>query len=111
MNNDYMNDEMEIDLRELLKHLLRNIKTILVVTLVCGLITFGVTQFILPKSYISSTDITIMPQGELLDYTSYLNGNVVLEKVGSEMNIDVDTLLQILLLRAMKVIHITTILQ
>lgn len=44
MNNDYMNDEMEIDLIELLKHLLRNIKTILVVTLVCGLITFGVTQ-------------------------------------------------------------------
>lgn len=94
MNNDYMNDEMEIDLIELLKHLLRNIKTILVVTLVCGLITFGVTQFILPKSYTSSTDITIMPQGELLDYTSYLNGNVVLQRVGSEMNIDVDTLLQ-----------------
>lgn len=94
MNNDYMNDEMEIDLIELSKHLLRNIKTILVVTLVCGLITFGVTQFILPKSYTSSTDITIMPQGELLDYTSYLNGNVVLERVGSETNVDVDTLLQ-----------------
>ena len=94
MNNDYMNDEMEIDLIELLKHLLRNIKTILVVTLVCGFITFGVTQFILPKSYTSSTDITIMPQGESLDYTSYLNGNVVLERVGSETNIDVDTLLQ-----------------
>lgn len=94
MNNDYMNDEMEIDLIELLKHLLRNIKTILVVTLVCGFITFGVTQFILPKSYTSSTDITIIPQGELLDYTSYLNGNVVLERVGSETNVDVDTLLQ-----------------
>ena len=94
MNNDYMNDEIEIDLIELLKHLLRNIKTILVVTLFCGLITFGVTQFILPKSYTSSTDITIMPQGELLDYTSYLNGNIVLERVGSETNIDVDTLLQ-----------------
>lgn len=94
MNNDYMNDEMEIDLIELLKHLLRNIKTILVVTLVCGLISFEVTQFILPKSYTSSTDITIMPQGELLDYTSYLNGNVVLERVGSETNIGVDTLLQ-----------------
>lgn len=40
MNNDYMNDEMEIDLIELLKHLLQNIKSILVVTLVCGLITF-----------------------------------------------------------------------
>lgn len=94
MDNDYMNDEMEIDLIELLKYLLRNIKLILVVTLVCGLITFGVMQFILPKSYTSSTDITIMPQGELLDYTSYLNGNVVLERVGSETNIDVDTLLQ-----------------
>lgn len=94
MNNDYMNDEMEIDLIELLKHLLQNIKSILVVTLVCGLITFGVTRFILPKSYTSSTDITIIPQGELLDYTSYLNGNVVLERVGSETNVDVDTLLQ-----------------
>lgn len=94
MNNDYINNEMEIDLIELLKHLLRNIKTILVVTLFCGLITFGVTQFILPKSYTSSTDITIIPQGELLDYTSYLNGNVVLERVGSETNVDVDTLLQ-----------------
>lgn len=94
MNNDYMNDEMEIDLIELLKHLLRNIKTILITTLVFGLITFGVTQFILPKSYTSSTDITIIPQGELLDYTSYLNGNVVLERVGSETNIGVDTLLQ-----------------
>ena len=77
-----------------MKHLLQNIKSILVVTLVCGLITFGVTRFILPKSYTSSTDITIIPQGELLDYTSYLNGNVVLERVGSETNVDVDTLLQ-----------------
>lgn len=94
MNNDYMNEEMEIDLIELLKHLLRNIKTILITTLVIGLITFGVTQFILPKSYTSSTDITIMPQGELLDYTSYLNGNVVLERVSSETNMDVDMLLQ-----------------
>ena len=94
MNNDYMNDEMEIDLIELLKHLLRNIKTILITTIVFGLIIFGVTQFILPKSYTSSTDITIMPQGELLDYTSYLNGNVVLDRVSSETNISVDTLLQ-----------------
>lgn len=94
MNNDYMNDEMEIDLIELLKHLLRNIKTILITTLVIGLITFGVTQFILPKSYTSSTDITIMPQVESLDYTSYLNGNVVLDIVSSETNISVDTLLQ-----------------
>ena len=94
MNNDYTNDEMEIDLIELLKHLLRNIKTILITTLVFGLITFGVTQFILPKSYTSSTDITIMPQGELLDYTSYLNGNIVLDRVASETNMDVDMLLQ-----------------
>lgn len=94
MNNDYMNEEMEIDLIELLKHLLRNIKTILITTLVFGLITFGVTQFILPKSYTSSTDITIMPQGELLDYTSYLNGNIVLDRVASETNMDVDMLLQ-----------------
>lgn len=94
MNSDYMNEEIEIDLIQLLKHLLRNIKTILITTLVFGLIIFAVTQFILPKSYTSSTDITIISQGELLDYTSYLNGNVVLDRVASETNMDVATLLQ-----------------
>lgn len=61
MNNDYLNDEMEIDLLELLKCLLKNIKKILICTFACGLVAFVLSAFILPKSYVSSTDITIHP--------------------------------------------------
>lgn len=50
MNNDYMNDEMEIDLIELLKDIIKNIKFIVKITLLCGVVLFGVSQFILPKS-------------------------------------------------------------
>lgn len=52
MNNDYMNDEMEIDLIELLKDIIKNIKFIITITLVCGVVVFGVSQFFLPKSHI-----------------------------------------------------------
>lgn len=88
MNNDYLNDEMEIDLLELLKCLLKNIKKIVICTFACGLVAFVLSAFILPKSYVSSTDITIHPQGELLDYTSYLVGDKVLNDVGSKLKMD-----------------------
>ena len=54
MNNDYMNEEMEIDLIELLKDIIKNMKLIITITFVCGVVVFGVSQFILPKSYTSS---------------------------------------------------------
>lgn len=88
MNNDYLNDEMEIDLLELLKALLKNSKKIVICTFACGLVAFVLSAFILPKSYVSSTDITIHPQGELLDYTSYLVGDKVLNDVGSKLKMD-----------------------
>ena len=88
MNNDYLNDEMEIDLLELLKCLLKNIKKIVICTFACGLVAFVLSAFILPISYVSSTDITIHPQGELLDYTSYLCGDKVLNDVGSKLKMD-----------------------
>lgn len=88
MTNDYLNDEMEIDLLELLKCLLKNIKKILIFTFACGLVAFVLSAFILPKSYVSSADITIHPQGELLDYTSYLVGDKVLNDVGSKLKMD-----------------------
>lgn len=93
MNNDYINEEMEIDLIELLKYILKNTKAILISTLVIALIIFGVTSFILPKSYTSSTDISIIPAGEQQDYTSYLMGNVVLNSVSKKLKIDTDVLL------------------
>lgn len=88
MTNDYLNDEMEIDLLELLKCLLKNSKKILIFTFACGLVAFVLSAFILPKSYVSSADITIHPQGELLDYTSYLVGDKVLNDVGSKLKMD-----------------------
>lgn len=88
MNNDYMNDEMEIDLIELLKDIIKNIKFIVKITLLCGVVVFGVSQFILPKSYTSSTDITIVPAETSLDYTSYLTGRKVLDKVSNAVGVE-----------------------
>lgn len=88
MNNDYLNDEMEIDLLELLKCLLKNIKKILICTFVCGMVAFVLSAFILPKSYNSSTDITIVPAGQPMDYTSYLVGDKVLNDVSSKLKMD-----------------------
>lgn len=88
MNNDYLNDEMEIDLLELLKCLLKNIKKILICTFVCGMVAFVLSAFILPKSYNSSTDITIVPAGQPMDYTSYLVGDKVLNDVSSKLKMN-----------------------
>lgn len=46
MNNDYMNDEMEIDLIELLKDIIKNRMFIVKITLLCGVVVFGVSKFI-----------------------------------------------------------------
>lgn len=92
MNNDYLNEEMEIDLLELLKCLLKNSKKILICTFACGLVTFVLSVFILPKSYYSSIDITIVPAGEPMDYTSYLVGDRVLNDVGSKLKMDSSSL-------------------
>lgn len=88
MNNDYMNDEMEIDLIELLKDLIKNIKFIITITFVCGVVVFCVSQFILPKSYTSSTDITIIPAGTCIDYTPYITGSRVLDKVSNVVGVE-----------------------
>lgn len=92
MNNDYLNDEMEIDLLELLKALLKNSKKILICTFVCGMVAFVLSAFILPKSYSSSTDITIVPAGQPMDYTSYLVGDRVLNDIGSKLKMDSSSL-------------------
>lgn len=94
MNKDYMNDEMEIDLIELLKDIFKNLKLIIKVTLLCGVVVFGVSQFILPKSYTSSTDITIVPAGTSLDYTSYLTGSKVLNEVSNKIDFEMVALVE-----------------
>lgn len=94
MNNDYMNDEMEIDLIELLKDIIKNVKFIITITLVCGVVVFGVSQFILTKSYTSSTDITIVSAGTSLDYTSYLTGSKVLDNVSNAVGVETSGLVE-----------------
>lgn len=92
MNNDYMNDEMEIDLIELLKDIIKNRMFIVKISLLCGVVVFGVSKFILPKSYISNTDITIIPAGTSLDYTSYLTGSKVLNGVSNRIDFEMAAL-------------------
>ena len=94
MNSDYMNDEMEIDLIELLKDIIKKIMFIITITLVCGVVVFGVSQFILPKSYTSSTDISIVPAGTSLDYTSYLTGSKVLNEVSNKIDFEMSALVE-----------------
>lgn len=87
MNDEYLNDEFEIDLFELLKTFLKKIHLIFLFTLICGLISFLVAQFVLQKSYTSSANIVIIPSEESLDCTSYLNGNVVLNEVSAKLDL------------------------
>ena len=88
MRYEYFDDETEINPIDLLKDIFKNIKKIVIVTIVCGLLTFLVSEFIIPKYYTSSADITIIPIGQSSDYTTYLTGDVVLKKVSSKLKID-----------------------
>lgn len=92
MNNECRN-QVELNLIDLIKYVLKNVKKIFEATAICTLIAFGITQFILPKSYSSSAIISIIPNGELLDYTSYLTATSVLESVSTKLNVDVDSLI------------------
>lgn len=88
MNNDYLNDEMEIDLAELMKYILKKMKTIIAMTFVFGIIVLCISMFFLPKSYITTSDISIIPEVQDLDYTSYLTGSTVMDKVSKNLNVD-----------------------
>lgn len=88
MRYEYFDDETEINPIDLLKDIFKNIKKIVIITIVCGLLTFLVSEFIIPKYYTSSADITIIPIEQSSDYTTYLTGDVVLKKVSSKLKID-----------------------
>ena len=92
MNNEYTNEEVEIDLSELFKAIWNNLLKIILVTFVCGAACFGVSEFVLKKTYSSSGTITILSNGTAIDYTPYLKGNEVLSKVSKQINVDEGTL-------------------
>lgn len=87
-----MYNETGIDFLALIKNILDNIVKIIIITFIFGIAAFSMARFVLPKSYTSYTDFTIISNGESIDYSSYLRGNVVLDKVGSKYNIDTNSL-------------------
>lgn len=89
MDNEYMNDEVEIDLGELFKHIVKHLVQIILVTLVCGVACFGVSEFVLKKSYSSSATVSILSNSTAIDYTSYLTGSEVLKTVSDKVGTDV----------------------
>ncbi len=92
MNNNLQN-YYEIDLIEMLKDIIKNIKFIIKITVICGFIVFVISQFVLPKKYTSNTEISIVSDGETLDYSSYLVASSVLDKVSSKVGVDKSILL------------------
>lgn len=101
--NRMMNDEVEIDLRELFKNFKQNILTVLVVSLLCAAIGLFVSMFLIDKKYSSEATIYITPkvteQGTI-DYNSIqtnsqmvnnymeiLKGEAILAKVADQVGL------------------------
>lgn len=102
--NQMMNDEVEIDLRELFKVFKKNILTILFVSLLCAAIGLFSSIFLIDKKYSSEATIYITPkvteQGTI-DYNSIqtnsqmvnnymeiLKGETILAKVADQVGLD-----------------------
>ncbi|WP_288522032.1 YveK family protein [uncultured Holdemanella sp.] len=92
MKDEYLNEEAEVDLIELIKYLLTQLKNILKTMCICGIFTFSVTCFILPKSYVSSMDVTLLSSGELIDFSPYIVSTSVLKSVSKSIDVDINTL-------------------
>lgn len=102
--NQMMNDEVEIDLRELFKVFKKNILKILFVSLLCAAIGLFSSIFLIDKKYSSEATIYITPkvteQGTI-DYNSIqtnsqmvnnymeiLKGETILAKVADQVGLD-----------------------
>lgn len=92
MNNDYMNNEMEIDLMDLFKDLIKNYKRIMGFTFAFGFVVFCVLEFFVPKYYSSSTEVAIVSSGQPMDYSAYLKSGVVIDKLCSKTHYDASKL-------------------
>ncbi|MEG0962446.1 MAG: Wzz/FepE/Etk N-terminal domain-containing protein [Lachnospiraceae bacterium] len=103
MEQTKQNDEIEIDLGELLSVLLSKWQIILLSGVVVAMIAFGISKFILPPVYESTTGILVLDQqsnqtltitdlqtGTQLakDYEVLVGDRTVVEQVIREMNLD-----------------------
>lgn len=103
-NCEMNNDELEIDLGELFKALKKNILLIVVISVLCALVGFVSSMFLINKKYSSEATIYITPkvteQG-IIDYNSIqtnsrmvnnymeiLKGETILAKVADQVGLD-----------------------
>ena len=61
-NREMNNDELEIDLGELFKALKKNILLIVVISVLCALVGFVSSMFLINKKYSSEATIYITPK-------------------------------------------------
>lgn len=78
MENEH---EFEVDLLDLFWYLLRRIKIILAVALLCALAAFGISRYVLPLEYTASTRIYILNRDgqNALSYSDYQIANQMIE--------------------------------
>ncbi len=77
-------DEMTIDLVELFKHILKNLKLIIFLAILFGAIGFGYTKFMVAPTYTASTSIYLTPQvseSGSLDYNSQMANSKLVSNV------------------------------
>lgn len=104
MKNVEMNNVIEIDTRELLKSLIKNMKFIVIITLIFTILGCGLSFFIISQQYEAKTKILIqkeeikgeyfnnndiqMYQKLLSTYTEIIKTNNLIQKVIDENNLD-----------------------
>lgn len=98
------NDEVEIDINVLIKLLKKNLKMIVLTTILCAIIAFLLTNFFMTKKYASEARIYLKPnvteQGivdsntlasnskMVNNYMSLMQGETILSKVADNLNIN-----------------------
>lgn len=101
--NEQNTEETYIDLSELFRVMLKNIKLIVIATIACMVIAFLVTTFFISKKYESKSSLYLKPlvnngvvdNGSLAtnrslvsDYIKIMQGDRVLSKVAKELNVE-----------------------
>jgi len=95
--------EMEIDLVEVFKHLLANMRMIIAMILVFALVAGLLTVFVIPKKYSSTVRIYLKPESEsgvidssqvsantqmVNNYMEMIKGNNITTQAAEELNLD-----------------------
>lgn len=106
MEENIQNEEITtIDIGQFCKLLKKNLKLIMLTSILCALIAFAITTFLLPKKYASTSSIYLVPKineqtgtidsnalaanaKQVNNYMVMIKGENILSKVAKELNID-----------------------